>query len=209
MAALMLYVSVAAPAGAAPTIERVTVQNPYKGDSLRARWCAEISEYGEGIQVIWMGTSQEGGGWTTGVHWGDYGIPPIPAGADTYCMDHRYSSSGPKLFKVDVYGASESYPFNFVTGLWETTVRRPVITLSRPAILSVSVPRRGTLKIRFKHRNQSVKTQCRLDWRPFRPCRSAVTYRGVRVGRHVFRVREVSSDGKVKGPVSWRAFRLS
>jgi glucose/arabinose dehydrogenase len=49
--------------------------------------------------------------------------------------------------------------------------------------------------------------RCKLDAKPFKPCRSPITYKGLKPGRHVFKVMSVASDGaRTSAPAafSWK-----
>lgn len=200
----LLCGSIISQANSKPYIDNVTAATT-KSNPLTVKWCAEIGESEEGIEVIWMGTDENG--YWHGTHWGDIGIPPIPAGADIYCYKHRYSSYGTKFFKIDVYGATEPYPYNFTTGLWEWKLRPPPIYLERPIIRSVRTFRGRSVRIRFSSRNR-LPLKCRLNRARFRWCSSPAWFYRLRKGRHIFQVRETSRDGRVRGPVSSRVFRI-
>ncbi|UJA20042.1 hypothetical protein HJD18_07295 [Thermoleophilia bacterium SCSIO 60948] len=54
-----------------------------------------------------------------------------------------------------------------------------------------------------------VSFECRLDGRPFRPCASPRTFRGLKPGRHLFRVRGIDEAGNTSGPAryGWKILR--
>lgn len=81
---------------------------------------------------------------------------------------------------------------------------------ARPEVKIKTAPGRKTRSrkaaFRFKSSIPGSAFKCRVDHQKFRDCRSPKRYRGLRAGRHTFRVRAVTDTG-VAGPVtkySWK-----
>ncbi len=55
-----------------------------------------------------------------------------------------------------------------------------------------------TAKFKFSSTAKGAKFECKLDRRKFKPCKSPVTYKGLKPGKHVFKVRAVK--GKAVDP---------
>lgn len=68
----------------------------------------------------------------------------------------------------------------------------PKTTLGRHPAKST---RRSTAKFSFSSNQQGSKFRCRLDSRPYKPCRSPLVYKGLRPRGHVFSVFAVSAAG--------------
>lgn len=71
-------------------------------------------------------------------------------------------------------------------------------------------PRRSrdrTPTFRFGSNEDGAKFECRLDKRPFRPCRSPYTAKPLSPGRYVFKVRARGDGGVDSSPASY-AFRV-
>jgi hypothetical protein len=85
------------------------------------------------------------------------------------------------------------------------TARRPQTRLRRrPG----KVTRDRTPTFRFTSTRRRSRFFCKLDRRPFRRCRSPLTLRRLRPGRHVFRVKARAPDGATdRTPAVWR-FRV-
>lgn len=91
------------------------------------------------------------------------------------------------------------------------TVRQP--KRPRVKIAKVLLPFReqikrgnGRVTIRFYAKGKVRGFNCKLDSRPFRPCRSPKRYR-LGVGKHVFMVRATGLTG-LKGPIARESFRI-
>ena len=66
-----------------------------------------------------------------------------------------------------------------------------------------------TPTFRFSSSRRRSSFLCKLDRKPFRRCRSPLTTRRLRPGRHVFRVKARAPDGAVdRSPAIWR-FRVA
>jgi hypothetical protein len=69
-----------------------------------------------------------------------------------------------------------------------------------PATRIVSGPPARTLRTIATFRHASSETgstfRCKLDAKPYRTCRSTITYRGIRRGRHTYRVYAVDEAGQ-------------
>ncbi len=76
--------------------------------------------------------------------------------------------------------------------------------LRRPARKS----RDRTPTFRFGADEQGARFECRIDARPFRPCRSPYTSRALPPGRHSFRVRARDDSGKVDPSPATCSFRI-
>ena len=72
-------------------------------------------------------------------------------------------------------------------------------------------PRRAArtwAKLRFRSDEPDSTFRCKLDRRPFRPCRSPRIYRHLRPGRHTFRVKAIDAAGNVDPSPAVKRFRL-
>lgn len=65
-----------------------------------------------------------------------------------------------------------------------------------------------TPTFRFSSTEAGAAFECRIDRRPFRPCRSPFTVRRLALGRHVFRVRAVDAAGHADPSPASDAFRV-
>jgi parallel beta-helix repeat protein len=72
-------------------------------------------------------------------------------------------------------------------------------------------PRRAArtwAKFRFGSDEPGSTFHCKLDGRPFKPCRSPRIYRHLRPGRHAFRVRAIDAAGNADASAALRRFTL-
>jgi subtilisin family serine protease len=67
--------------------------------------------------------------------------------------------------------------------------------------------RKATFK--FTSPKPCMTFQCKLDGGAFKPCKSPRTYKGLKKGRHTFRVRAVDGAGKVDGSPAVRSWRIT
>ncbi len=65
-----------------------------------------------------------------------------------------------------------------------------------------------TAKFRFTSSEKGSTFQCKLDKRPWRRCKSPKTYKGLKPGKHVFRVRAVDKAGNVDPTPARRKFEV-
>ncbi|MGC1165042.1 MAG: right-handed parallel beta-helix repeat-containing protein [Solirubrobacterales bacterium] len=65
-----------------------------------------------------------------------------------------------------------------------------------------------TAKFRFSSSVKGSSFQCKLDKAKFKPCRSPKKYKGLKRGRHVFKVRAVNSAGVADPTPAKRAFKI-
>jgi hypothetical protein len=63
-------------------------------------------------------------------------------------------------------------------------------------------------KFKFKSEPAGATFQCKLDRKPFKPCKSPKTYKGLSAGKHSFRVRAVSAGGAVDPTPAKRGFKV-
>jgi hypothetical protein len=63
-------------------------------------------------------------------------------------------------------------------------------------------------KFKFKSEPAGAKFECKLDRKPFKPCKSPKTYRNLSAGKHRFRVRAVTAGGTVDPTPAKRSFRV-
>jgi hypothetical protein len=91
------------------------------------------------------------------------------------------------------------------TGGAGRSARRPQTTIrDRPA----RVTHRRAATFAFDSSLPGSSFLCKLDRRPFKPCRSPFTARRLRPGRHVFRVKARAPGGSTdRSPAAWR-FRV-
>jgi len=68
---------------------------------------------------------------------------------------------------------------------------------------------KGKATFRFKSVPGGSTFRCRLDKQKFKPCRSPKTYRGLKPGRHVFRVKAVNADGRGDLVPAVKKFRIA
>ena len=80
-----------------------------------------------------------------------------------------------------------------------------------PETTIVKAPRRThkrTVKFKFVSSEASSTFQCKLDRRPFKPCRSPKKYKGLKPGKHVFKVRAIDAAGNVDPTPAKKKFRV-
>jgi hypothetical protein len=82
---------------------------------------------------------------------------------------------------------------------------KKVKSKSRPAISALRAKIRKR-KATFHFEGTGVGFECKLDKKPFRPCRSPKTYKHLKAGKHEFSVRAVDAKGK-HSKAAKRAFR--
>jgi hypothetical protein len=78
----------------------------------------------------------------------------------------------------------------------DTTAPKVTITKA-PKAKSTST----TAKFKFKSNEAGSKFQCRLDKAKFKTCRSPKTYKKLKPGKHVFKVRATDKAGNVSKPM--------
>ena len=82
----------------------------------------------------------------------------------------------------------------------------PKVTITKaPKAKSAST----TAKFKFKSNEAGSKFQCKLDKGKFKTCRSPKTYKKLKVGKHVFKVRATDKAGNVSKPAKRRFTILS
>jgi CSLREA domain-containing protein len=64
-----------------------------------------------------------------------------------------------------------------------------------------------TVKFKFVSNEKSAKFECKLDRKPFKPCKSPKTYRKLKPGKHVFKVRAVKGK-EVDSTPAKRKFKV-
>jgi Periplasmic copper-binding protein (NosD) len=65
-----------------------------------------------------------------------------------------------------------------------------------------------TAKFKFSSNQKGSRFECKLDKKPFKPCRSPKTYKRLKPGRHVFKVRAVNSAGTPDPTPAKKKFRI-
>ena len=65
-----------------------------------------------------------------------------------------------------------------------------------------------TAKFKFVSNEPNSTFQCKLDRRPFNPCRSAKRYKRLKPGKHVFQVRAIDAAGNRDKTPATRKFRI-
>jgi hypothetical protein len=63
-------------------------------------------------------------------------------------------------------------------------------------------------KFKFKSEPAGATFQCKLDKKPFKPCKSPKTYKNLKAGKHRFKVRAVSASGTVDPSPAKRSFKV-
>ena len=66
----------------------------------------------------------------------------------------------------------------------------------------------GTVKFKFVSSEPGSTFQCKLDKRPFKPCKSPKTYKGLKAGKHVFKVWAIDKAGNVNPTPAKKKFKL-
>jgi hypothetical protein len=111
-------------------------------------------------------------------------LPPGFAASRTISGETAILGRGPHSFAV-----------------WSLTLDDPGYDLTPPrTVLRASPPRataRRSATFRFSASEAGATFHCALDRTGWTPCRSPKAYRGLRVGRHVFRVRAQDRAGNV------------
>jgi len=65
-----------------------------------------------------------------------------------------------------------------------------------------------TVKFKFTATEGGSTFQCKLDGKPFKPCRSPKTYKKLKPGKHVFRVRAIDKAGNMDPTPAKRKFTV-
>ena len=65
-----------------------------------------------------------------------------------------------------------------------------------------------TVKFKFTATEAGSTFQCKLDGKPFKPCRSPKTYKKLKPGKHVFKVRAIDKAGNVDATPAKRKFTV-
>lgn len=65
-----------------------------------------------------------------------------------------------------------------------------------------------TAKFKFTSSEKGSTFQCKLDKKPWRRCKSPKTYKGLKPGKHVFKVRAIGKNGKVDQTPAKRKFTV-
>jgi hypothetical protein len=63
-------------------------------------------------------------------------------------------------------------------------------------------------KLKFSSSEPGSKFECKLDRKPFKPCRSPKKYKGLKPGKHVFKVRAIDTAGNVDPTPAKKKFRV-
>lgn len=106
---------------------------------------------------------------------------------------HQGSSALPTVAALLVAFALLT-PFTLAGGVWASAGAAPPNTLIKSS--SPSLARETVAAFRFASTGANATFRCSLDGRPFRPCGSPKTYRGLAGGDHRLRVRAVDADGR-------------
>ena len=64
-------------------------------------------------------------------------------------------------------------------------------------------------KFKFTSSEAGSTFQCKLDRKPFKPCRSPKKYRGLKPGKHVFKVRATDAAGNVDTSPAVKRFKIT
>jgi hypothetical protein len=64
-----------------------------------------------------------------------------------------------------------------------------------------------TVKFKFSSNEKGAKFECRLDRKKFKPCKSPKTYKKLKPGKHVFKVRAVKGKDVDATPAK-RKFKI-
>lgn len=140
------------------------------------------------------------------------GPSPGQLGRQMAVVEARQTDSGwiarmPMRLRQGRIAVGENVPF-----LGSSELRIVKFDFKAPRTRIVSHPKRRshrrTAKFGFRANEKDSTFECNLDRRHFRPCRSPVSYRHLRPGKHVFRVRGTDAAGnRAKAPAHWR-FRV-
>lgn len=129
-----------------------------------------------------MGAGSSGGGWITpgGVLTSivSYGYCPAVSGLCNATFGPVLGELARSLYSSEEIGGSRKP---------EVTVSAATDSPARTRSVSFEVGGSGSTP---------VATWCRIDSAPYRKCRDSVTYRNLRPGRHVFRVRAKDQTGR-------------
>jgi hypothetical protein len=64
------------------------------------------------------------------------------------------------------------------------------------------------VKFKFSSNEKGSTFQCKLDKKPFKKCKSPKKYKGLKPGKHVFKVRAIDAAGNVDATPAKRKFRI-
>jgi hypothetical protein len=119
---------------------------------------------------------------------------PDPRPNSVTPTEHACSSTG----GTGTGGGGTAGPTTPGQGAPETVLRRTPPKRSRDR----------TPSFRFGADEAGASFECRLDGRPFRPCRSPFTAKTLSPGRHTFRVRAIDDSGQVDPTPATYGFRV-
>jgi hypothetical protein len=110
----------------------------------------------------------------------------------------RPNSVAPSEHACGSSNGSPGNPDGSGRGIPQTTLKRmpPHITHDR------------TPTFRFAANERGVTFQCKLDGKPYRPCRSPFTTKKLSLGRHVFRVRARDDSGGLDPSPAFYSFKV-
>lgn len=112
----------------------------------------------------------------------------------------RYGDLALGRHEFRLRGTVDGEPIPESTHTWRYVPVAPTITKG---------PRKGSSRkalFRFT-RIEGFRTECKLDRRTWKVCKSPTRYRGLKPGKHVFRVRQVSGD--LVSPTAKRVWRIT
>lgn len=102
--------------------------------------------------------------------------------------------------RAGISGKAATYTWTIVVPRRRPPVL-PAAVVPRPIMTTVPVRPWTSRSATFAWISRSrLVSQCSLDLRPWRRCRSPKTYRALALGRHVFRVRTMRGDGRRSRP---------
>lgn len=104
------------------------------------------------------------------------------------------------------------FPSCSATANWNATTPTPPRDTAPPATSIKSGPsgktRSHKATFRFKSSEAGSTFQCKLDGKAWKSCRSPKAYKGLKDGRHTFRVRARDAAGNVDSTPAKRAWRV-
>ena len=142
-----------------------------------------------------------------------HGTASVVAGRLHYAPNSGYSGSDSFTYKGSD-GADESSAATVsVTVSDGTHAATPATTVARPNTKIVKAKIRAAkhmASFSFKGTGGKGKLtfQCRLDGKKYKSCRSGKTYKHLKRGKHVFRVRAKGSNGKVDLTPATKKFKI-
>jgi hypothetical protein len=149
--------------------------------------------------------------------WSGQTTGSIPIVNDTFSNNSgliHFSGSFPAIQQAQgTVSAHTSFPScNSPEISWTASTPTPPPDTTPPNTVIKSGPKGKTHKrkatFRFTSTEPGSTFQCKLDGKPWKPCKSPKTYKGLKEGKHVFKVKATDAAGNVDPTPAKRIWRI-